>query len=420
MMSDLLRNDLEMKPRPLRRRGERQHTRKLWWTAALLGSRRSRGVRISRFARRGADVRFNTRSYLQRSAIKVSYSRNTKSASWAAHGRYLAREGAQQKGVKGFGFDAGRDDLDLARMAKAWQEAGDQHMFRIIVSPENGTEIDLREHAHMLMAQMERDLGTRLEWAAIDHHNTDNPHVHILLRGRDETGLPLRIDPDYIKSGIRERSAEIASRELGLRTERDILHARGRAVERIQFTEIDRTLIRCANDSGLLAFEGKQPRGAAQKARRAQDIARLAFLERFGLAFKVDSLLWGLSPDLQKNLRQQQLATDIIKSRARHNDQILDQRAPIRLTRIEGGQQITGRVVGTGLENEGTDRRYILLEGTDGRLHYIRQTAAMTRARGEDRLRVGETVTLSGGEFEKNGKRLYYVRIQDHNKGRTR
>jgi hypothetical protein len=127
-----------------------------------------------------------------------------------------------------------------------------------------------------------------------------------------------------------------------------------------------------------------------------------------------------LSPDLQKNLRQQQLATDIIKSRARHNDQILDQRAPIRLTRIEGGQQITGRVVGTGLENEGTDRRYILLEGTDGRLHYIRQTAAMTRARGEDRLRVGETVTLSGGEFEKNGKRLYYVRIQDHNKGRTR
>jgi type IV secretory pathway VirD2 relaxase len=250
--------------------------------------------------------------------------------------------------------------------------------------------------------------------------NTDNRHIHILLRGRDESGQPLRIDADYIKSGIRERSAEIASRELGLRNQRDILDARGRAVERMQFTEIDRALIRRANGSGLVAFEGKQPRGAAQRARLAQDIARLSLLERIGLAFKVDSISWQLSPDLEKALREQQLATDIIKSRARHSDQILDRRAPIRLTNIDPGQQITGRVVGTGLDNEATDRRYILLESADGQLHYIRQTAAVIRARGEDRVRVGETVTLSGGEFEKNGKRLRYVRIQDPSKGRTR
>jgi hypothetical protein len=188
----------------------------------------------------------------------------------------------------------------------------------------------------------------------------------------------------------------------------------------MQFTEIDRVLLRRANDRGLVAFEGKQPRDAVQRTRRTQDIARLSFLERIGLAFKVDSISWRLSQDLEKALREQQLAIDIIKSRARHSDQILDRRAPIRLTRIEPGQQITGRVVGTGVENEATDRRYILLEGTDGQLHYIRQTAAMIRARGEDRLEVGETVTLSGGEFEKNGKRLRYVRIQDHSKGRTR
>jgi len=419
-MSDLLRNDLEMAPRPLRRRGDGRHRRKLWWTAASLGSHRLRGVKISRFARRGTDVRLNTRSYLQRSAVKIAYSRNTKAASWAAHGRYLAREGAQQQGSKGLGFDAGRDDLNLSRTAKTWQDAGDRLMFRIIVSPENGTEVDLRDHARSLMTQIGRDLGTSLEWTAIDHHNTDNPHIHILLRGRDETGQPLTIDADYIKFGIRERSAEIASRELGLRNERDILDARGRAVERIQFTEIDRALLRRANSSGLVAFEGKQPRGAAQRERRTQEIARLSFLERIGLAFKVDYISWQLSPDLEKALREQQLANDIIKSRARHSDQIRHRRAPLRLTKISPGQQITGRVLGTGLENESTDRRYILLEGADGQLHYLRQTAAMIRARGEERLRVGETVTLSGGEFEKNGKRLRFVRIQDHSKGRTR
>src|SRR5208283_5517859 len=102
---------------------------------------------------------------------------------------------------------------------------------------------DLKEHACELVAQMERDLGTRLEWAAIDHHNTDNPHVHILVRGVTESGNALSIDRSYIKSGIRDRSQEIASRKLGLRVQRDILESRARVVTRDQFTEIDRALI---------------------------------------------------------------------------------------------------------------------------------------------------------------------------------
>jgi hypothetical protein len=90
---------------------------------------------------------------------------------------------------------------------------------------------------------MERDLGTRLEWAAVDHHNTDNPHVHILIRGLTESGNALSIDRSYIKSGIRDRSQEIASRKLGLRVERDILESRALTITRDQFTEIDRALI---------------------------------------------------------------------------------------------------------------------------------------------------------------------------------
>ena len=144
--------------------------------------------------------------------------------------------------------------------------------------------MDLKEHARDLVAQMERDLGTRLEWAAIDHHDTDNPHVHILIRGITEAGNALSIDRNYIKSGIRDRSQEIASRKLGLRVERDILESRARVVTRDQFTEIDRALIGRADARNVVTLNDKPHRNEGAHERQAQNMARLRFLESMGLA----------------------------------------------------------------------------------------------------------------------------------------
>lgn len=417
-MSDLLRNDLWLRPHPPGVRGERHpHGPRFWWTG--LGKRSARASRHSgqlntQLDRRGAITTGQPRAYMQRSVVKVSYSRNTRSASWAAHGRYVAREGAQRPGEKGLGFNADRDDLNLAKLLGGWQKAGDERLFRVIVSPENGARLDLREHARELVAQMERDLNTRLEWAAIDHHNTDNPHLHLLIRGREEHGRPLSIDRGYIQSGIRARSAEIASRELGLRAERDMLKARGAAVKREQFTEIDRELLRRADGKHVVSFDGRQPRGEAARERRAQEMTRLKFLASMGLAQKINSASWRLAPNLERTLREHQLAIDIIKSRARHRDQILDQRAPLAITKLAPGQELTGRVVGTGLENEARDRRYLMLEGTDGKLHYLRQTPAIIRARGEGKIGIGEIVTLEAREFEKDGRKINYIRVEQH------
>ncbi len=417
-MSDLLRSDLWMHPHPMGMRGERHpHGPRFWWTG--LGRRGARSSpqadRLNtQLDRRGAIATGQPRAYMQRSVVKVSYSRNTKSASWAAHGRYLARDGAQRRGEKGLGFNAERDDLDLAKLVGGWQKAGDERLFRVIVSPENGAKLDLRQHARELVAQMERDLNTRLEWAAIDHHNTDNPHLHILIRGRDDQGRALSIDRGYIQSGIRARSAEIASRELGLRVERDVLKARGAAVRREQFTEIDRELLRRADGKRVVSFDGRQPRGEAARERRAQEIARLKFLSRMGLAAKIDSASWRLAPNLERTLRQRQLSIDIIKSRARHREQMLDKRAPLAITTLAPGQELTGRVVGTGLESEARDRRYLMLEGTDGKLHYLHQTPAIIRARGEGKIGIGEIVTLEAREFEKDGRRVNYIRVEQH------
>ena len=112
--------------------------------------------------------------------------------------------------------------MDDAADTREFEERGrkDRHQFRFIVSPEDGEDIgELRAFTRQLMEQMERDLGTKLEWVAVDHWDTDDPHTHIVLRGKDDAGKDLIIAPDYISRGMQARARELATEWLGLRTE---------------------------------------------------------------------------------------------------------------------------------------------------------------------------------------------------------
>jgi hypothetical protein len=75
----------------------------------------------------------------QRVAVRVTYSTNRTSGQWKAHGHYIARDSATQKeNVKGVGFSAAETAVDVAQRLASWQSAGDERMFKIIVSPEFG------------------------------------------------------------------------------------------------------------------------------------------------------------------------------------------------------------------------------------------------------------------------------------------
>ena len=92
----------------------------------------------------------------------------------------------------------------------------DRHHFRFTVSPEDAARMsDLRAFTRELMVEAERDLGTKLDWVAVDHWNTDNPHVHVLVRGRGDDGKDLVISRDYISRGLRARAADRVTLELG-------------------------------------------------------------------------------------------------------------------------------------------------------------------------------------------------------------
>ncbi len=379
----------------------------------------SRLRRMRARSRSGGGRRRTTRSgttRLQRSLVKVSYAKNRKPGSWRAHGRYLSREGAQRERGKGLGFDAEGDASDIAVRLDGWQKQDDRHLWKLVLSPESGDRIDLKQHTRDLLTELEIELGTKLEWVAIDHYNTAHPHVHVALRGVDERGKALRLDRAQL-SRIRELSRHLATRELGYRTEHDAALARERGVEAQHWTELDRGLERRAGGTPgrIISFEGPVPAHPRAFERRLQELRRLAFLQTMGLAERVSAHRWKLAEELEGTLRRLQLARDIVRSRnrAQTRELLADPHAATAITHLQPGVEVRGRVVGTTLE-ERSEQPFLVVEGTDGRVHFIPQTRGIERARGEGRLQPGQLVTLRGREFERDGRLIPWTQIEEH------
>ncbi|MCP5056758.1 MAG: DUF3363 domain-containing protein [bacterium] len=343
-----------------------------------------RGTRVSSFARGSSQ---------QRSLVKASFTPTGKPGRWRAHGHYLSRAGAQRDGERGAGFDAESDSVYLPDRFDSWQKAGDRRLWKMVVSPEVGDRIDLQAHTRSLVTQMEEDLGTKLEWAAIDHHDTDHPHVHITIRGVDERGRWLRLPRDYVRHGIRGRSQELLTRSLGPRLDLDRRQARERAVDAPRVTEIDRSLRRQARNDGVIDFSGPVPVHPAAQERRLQDLRRLAYLDGLGLAERVDDRSWRISDRLEAGLRQIQVSGDIQKSLASAGIGISDRHSPVALSSLGPGAQIRGRVAGAAFD-EAMDQPFLIIEGADGKRHAIPQSPSIQNLRGLGRLRPGKVVTV--------------------------
>jgi type IV secretory pathway VirD2 relaxase len=167
-------------------------------------------------------------------------------ASARRHLNYLQREGVGREGEKGVLYDKQRDQADGRSFMDEAND--DRHQFRFIVSPEDGAQYqDLKPLVRRLMAQMEEDLGTRLDWVATDHYNTGHPHSHIVVRGKDEEGHNLIIAREYIAHGLRARAIELVSLDLGPRTDFEIEGALKNEMEQERFTNLDRDLLKQAD-----------------------------------------------------------------------------------------------------------------------------------------------------------------------------
>ena len=289
----------------------------------------------------------------------------------SAHLSYLKREGVSRDGEKGVMFGAGSDSVDDLAFTERCKD--DRHHFRFIVSPEDAGEMtDLRAFTRDLAQQMEADLGTRLDWLAAEHANTDNPHIHLLIRGVDGTGADLVISRDYISRGLRSRAEDLASIELGPRPEHEIRNALEKEVTAERWTRLDVEIRANADDVGSIDLR-PEIRGPADPETRRLMIGRLQHLEKMGLASSAGPGEWMVGLEAERNLRDLGMRGDTIKTMHRASTERGEDRGVADYVIDCGaGSPINGRLVDKGLHDELAGEAYAVIDGTDGRAHHVR------------------------------------------------
>jgi hypothetical protein len=244
----------------------------------------------------------------------VTYLNNRARGQWKAHGRYLARESATfDNDAKAVGFSRESNAIDIAAQPESWQAAGDERFWKLIVSPEFGDRVDLSRLTRGLIERMEDDLGTALKWTAVAHHNTEHPHVHVVVRGRKDDGDALRLRRQYVQSGIREIAGDLCTRQLGYRTELDAAGAERREITEARFTSLDRRLMRDMQETSpapetqsFAVTRNPAQAGLTEAAHvhTKHEAARLAVLGRMGPAELAGPNTWHLRCDFAQILRQ--------------------------------------------------------------------------------------------------------------------
>ncbi|HEX5281972.1 MAG TPA: DUF3363 domain-containing protein [Micropepsaceae bacterium] len=287
-----------------------------------------------------------------------------------AHLRYIQRDGTTRDGERGQLYGPKRDQEDGRTFVERGED--DRHSFRIIVAPEDGDRLsDLRGFTRDVMSQMETDLGTKLDWVAVDHYNTGHPHTHVVIRGRDDLGKDLIIAQDYITDGVRLRAQERATLELGPETDRELRDKLQAEITAERFTRIDRAMIEEAPERVLdMRPEAGQVHADFDRTLR---VGRLQILKRYGLAREHEPGIWTISEKLEPTMRALGERGDIVKAINRALTDRGQERAMGQYV-IHGEdeqQPVVGRVIGKRLTDELGDRVALIVDGVDGRTHHV-------------------------------------------------
>ncbi|MGC9217605.1 DUF3363 domain-containing protein, partial [Acidithiobacillus sp.] len=360
------------------------------------------------------------RSASRRCMVKVSYVANKSAGQWAAHGKYLEREGAQKEGELGKGFNAAGDEVSLSSEMHKWQMEGDQRLFKLVLSPEDGDRLQMKEYTREFMARLQSHVGKDLEWAAIDHYNTGHPHTHIVLRGKDN----LQISPDLIRNGMRKIAEEIATERLGYKSELEIQKSKEKEIDARQFTGIDKDIqarqlngpepdLTYVTESRI--SDAKHSDYVAQRLR----IQRLQVLETLGVAEKVGAMTWALDAGWDNALKDLQVLQRRTAMVAQGRALMTDPRCPPVVTKIQPGDHLVGRVLGTGIDEQ-YDRSYILIEGVDSKVHILYQNKTIEKERADQKLQPRSLVSITGKSFKKSpadgvpGKTINFMKVQEY------
>ena len=252
------------------------------------------------------------RQFHRRVIVKASIKRmvGTGAAKLKDHLSYLERDATQKDASPGKLYGSILHDVDAESFRDRCKD--DRHHFRFVVSPKDAEQMtDLKAYTRELVSRMESDLGTKLDWVAIDHYDTAQPHTHLLVRGVRDDGKDLVIPREYISRGMRERAQEVASLELGPMSELENRAKLARTIDAQHKTDLDKMIDR-ARDGEMLDL--RKPVPPRQLWRKQLIARRIKTLQRMGLAEYEGRGQWRIKPDFTQTLTKMGEQNDIIKT----------------------------------------------------------------------------------------------------------
>jgi hypothetical protein len=340
-----------------------------------------------------------TSPFQRRAIVNVRYSNAKTPGGWKAHGTYVERESAKSRGADDAEQNGTENDvqttspgrLGLAKehsldsLAGRWQKAGDQRIFKIIISPED-SDANFQRTASDMIARIEQHTGAPVEWAGVIHRNTDHPHAHLIVRGRLPSGEPLQLPPMLIRRGLRETVQTSLTRQLGPRTMEDIQRQKEVELTANRVTPLDRRIAKRSkplqdnlgySDIGIAANPG--------------ELARLRHLKALGLAKRDTADLWLVRSDFIGQLQQMKDVQDRARTLFRSGVAISDPHAPMEFS--TSSKKLIGRVL-LNSEDERTGALQTIFETTEGKIEVVRHDGTLRAAWRRGDLEPGNLVTI--------------------------
>ena len=144
---------------------------------------------------------------------------------------------------EGIGLDGKKPELFTEKGKEVPTQAieGEPRLWRVMVSPEKGQAIhDLQQYTRDFMHELNLRRDGDLLWCAAAHYNNGHPHSHILIRGLDSKHQEVFFDPHFVSYEARRIASQLATLEIGHRTEWDIRTQISRELVSERYTSIDR------------------------------------------------------------------------------------------------------------------------------------------------------------------------------------
>jgi hypothetical protein len=355
-----------------------------------------------------------TSAFQRRAVVNVRYSSSRTQGGWKAHGTYLERESAKgdgqhkekQTGLEHDVQSTHSDRLGLAlehplgSLADAWQRAGDERIFKIIVSPEDG-KADFERTIRDRITRIEQHTGAPVQWAGVVHRNTEHPHAHILVRGRLPAGEPLKLPPTLIRKGLREAVQSSLTRQLSPRTIEEIEQQKQAELTANRVTPLDRRL------AGRTALYAKEPAYMdIGTSATAAELARLRHLQQLGLSKQDIGHGWLIRSDFLNQLREMKDIQDRARTLFCSGVAISDPHAPMEYS--TSSKKLVGRVL-LNSEDERSGALQTIFETTDGKIEIIRHDGTLRAAWSRGDLAPGNIVTIDS--LKSDPEKLYAASV---------